>query len=533
MPTPALGALVVCIAACAAYATTIHAYFLNDDFGVVSLLAAKPATYFPRWFVTSWMDTIWGFNPDEIRPFPAVSYQLTALAGAGSPIAHHVLNVVIHAANGWLVLVLGRTALGLSTWSATLAALVFVVLPAQTESVAWITGRVDSLPALFYLGSIVAWACWRAPQTPEAPRAPWAPYALSLTLGFMALFSKQNTITLVPALLVYDVIVERRWPRPAWSWLWPYLPFFGITLGYLSLRLALFGEVVRESLLSADSTAYAFSVIERHLWRVVFGHVTPSALELVTLIVFLVIVVFCAIRYARSGRGRSVMTGLCFVLSWWALGVAPVMVAGYESPRHVYLASIAWALLVGLAVEWSWTVSRTRTARALAIVAAVALLGRYGLQLSASIDDWNGRALVSRQAAQDLEREALTAPEGALLIVGAPASVWEWALPFVARPPFAQSDLTSRVHIVSPRLLHCCRGQWETDTRQTIARWRVRSDAPPVIALRWNERTRTLLRATDRETPDLRSLAPYLADIPSGDDMDRIMTDVLERLVVR
>ena len=38
---------------------------------MVALLASKPATYFPRWFVTTWMDDIWGYTPDEIRPFPA------------------------------------------------------------------------------------------------------------------------------------------------------------------------------------------------------------------------------------------------------------------------------------------------------------------------------------------------------------------------------------------------------------------------------------------------------------------------------
>ncbi len=536
-----LAGLVVCLVACAAYAATIPAYFLNDDFGVVALLAAKPSTYFPRWFVTSWMDAIWGFNPDEIRPFPAVSYQLTSLAGAGSPIAHHLLNVAIHAANGVLVLALARTAIGLSVWSAAVAALVFVLLPVQTESVAWITGRVDSLPALFYLGSVVAWVRWRqtaqalhAPPAPPAPQAPWALYSVSLTLGFMALFSKQNTITLVPALLLYDILIERRWPRPSWSWLWPYLPFIAITLGYLYLRLALFGEVVRESLVTVDWMAYAFGMIERHAWRVIFGHATPpSALERWTLIAILLIIAFCAIRAAQRGRVRAAASVMSFVVLWWVLGVAPVLVAGYESPRHVYLASVAWAMFVGLAFEWMWAVSRRRAVRAIVILVTAAILGTYTAHLSASLADWNARALVSRHAAQDVEREALAAPEGTLLIVGAPASVWEWALPFVVRPPFARSDLTSRVHIVSPRLLHCCRGQWEVDTRQTIERWRSRSDAPSVVALRWNEQTGAVLRATDREVPDLRSLASYLAEIPSGDDMDRIMTDALQRLLVR
>jgi hypothetical protein len=33
--------------------------------------------------------------------------------------------------------------------------MIFVVLPIQAESVAWVTGRVDSLPAMFYFASFL------------------------------------------------------------------------------------------------------------------------------------------------------------------------------------------------------------------------------------------------------------------------------------------------------------------------------------------------------------------------------------------
>ena len=68
-----LAVLVVCLAGSLPYLSTAHNYFVRDDFGVVKLLASKPAGYFPRWFYTSWMDDIWGHIPDEVRPFPAVS----------------------------------------------------------------------------------------------------------------------------------------------------------------------------------------------------------------------------------------------------------------------------------------------------------------------------------------------------------------------------------------------------------------------------------------------------------------------------
>ena len=64
-----LAVFAICLAASLPYASTVGNYFVNDDFGVVQLLSQKPLLYFPKWFVTSWMDNIWGATQDEIRPF--------------------------------------------------------------------------------------------------------------------------------------------------------------------------------------------------------------------------------------------------------------------------------------------------------------------------------------------------------------------------------------------------------------------------------------------------------------------------------
>ena len=94
-------------------------------------------------------------------------------------------------------------AAGLAPGPARFAAVVFAVLPMQAESVAWITGRVDSMPACFYLASFLFFAAWRAGGTRSL-------YAGSVVCCFVALFSKQNTMTLPAALVLYDAIVVRR-----------------------------------------------------------------------------------------------------------------------------------------------------------------------------------------------------------------------------------------------------------------------------------------------------------------------------------
>ena len=73
-----------------------------------------------------------------------------------------MINIAFHAVNALLVLRIGETAAGLSLGPAAFAALVFAILPMQTESVAWVTGRVDSMPACFYLASFLLFVRWRA-----------------------------------------------------------------------------------------------------------------------------------------------------------------------------------------------------------------------------------------------------------------------------------------------------------------------------------------------------------------------------------
>ena len=142
---PRLAWLAVALAASLPYLPVVDDYFVNDDFGVVSLLASKPALAFFGWFTSPWMDTIWGYTPDEIRPFPAVTYQVAALWGATAPVANHLFNIAFHVVNALLVYAVAVSAAGLPVPAAAWAAMAFALLPAQTETVAWVTGRVDSL----------------------------------------------------------------------------------------------------------------------------------------------------------------------------------------------------------------------------------------------------------------------------------------------------------------------------------------------------------------------------------------------------
>ncbi|MBA2303986.1 MAG: hypothetical protein H0W08_15315 [Acidobacteria bacterium] len=455
----------------------------------------------------------------------ALSYVMTASWGAAQPAAHHLLNIAIHAGNGLLVMGIARTGAGLSRMAAAFAAVVFVLLPVHAESVAWITGRVDSMPTLFYLAAFLAYARWREGR----PGA----YAWSLTWFFVALFSKQNTITLPAALIAYDLVRLRRMPRPSWSWARPYVPFVVMTCGFLALRYVVVGTVVRENQLNVTELRGFLDVVIHHTQRTVFGHLSAvKPIEWALAGILAAVSVLAFVRLDPAERRSLGSAAIFFGLVWWILGVAPVVVAGYESPRHVYLAAVAWAMVLGLSVQM--LASGAGAARKYAAVATAAVIvAAYSVQLFAVVGGWNVSAAISKTAVARLELEALATPPGSLVIVGVPISSWEWAAPFMAQPPYTRTDLTQRVYIVTPWRLHCCRGQWLAHTRRTLEEWNARRPPTPIVALAFDPRTGAVSRLTDAEYPGLRTLVPALREIDSLEALDRSLLRMLDQLVTR
>jgi hypothetical protein len=536
----ALSGFVVCLAATLPYLANVNDYFLRDDFGVVQLLAQRPASYFFKWFTLSWMEDIWGFIPDEIRPFPAASYQLTALAGAANPVGHHLLNIALHAANGLLVLALAVRFMGLSLSGGTFAAIAFVLLPAHPETVAWITGRVDSMPAFFYLVTFYAFAAYRnaAANGPDSRSARSAAqwYTAALVLFFVALFTKQNTITMVATLVTYDWIVHHNRKseignrKSASFRIAPYLPFLIMTLAYLGLRFALFGQVAREDQLNEQGLKSFISLFDRHLARVVIGDVDGSR------IVLWFLIACAAVVWGIARRDRSHSPRLADVMLfagpvWWIIGVAPVAVAGYESPRHVYLAAVGWGLTLGAIFDVARYWRAGTGWRYACSAAALSWLLVYTVQLAGGIREYRDLAAVSNQAVQGVRSEVLNGPQGGLVIVGVPGQSWDWALPFAVRPPYTRTDLTSRAFIISPKALHCCAGQWFEDTRRHLRNWSTGPAQHSVTLLRWSRSPGSGGRVTSAEQPDLPDIARALLTIDEPAVLEANIQRMLREMV--
>jgi tetratricopeptide (TPR) repeat protein len=146
-----------------------------------------------------------------MRPFLMLTYWLNASISGDSPLGYHLLNLVIHAVNTGLVFVVLSRLLALPGYlsareagvGSLLGAAVFFVHPLQTESVAYIAGRSESLAAMFILLGYTIFLYRRAAAIS------WAETAMVLACFALGVGTKENAVSLAGVLVLTDIY----WPR--------------------------------------------------------------------------------------------------------------------------------------------------------------------------------------------------------------------------------------------------------------------------------------------------------------------------------
>jgi tetratricopeptide (TPR) repeat protein len=177
----------------------VHGEFLFDD-NVLPFTLPNVAAPLSAWI-------------GQIRPVLMTTYWINSRISGDDPYWFHVLNVIFHCmASGLIFLIVRR----LLQWSgaqesrpnllAGFAALVFLLHPAQTESVAYLAGRSESLSTLLAAAAFTVFLYRH--QTAVS----WATVAAIFALFGAALLSKEQTVVLPALLLLTDY-----WWNPGFS----------------------------------------------------------------------------------------------------------------------------------------------------------------------------------------------------------------------------------------------------------------------------------------------------------------------------
>lgn len=147
----------------------------------------------------------WAFGihgPSMWIPLTWLSHQAMVSLFGTEPGPHHVLNVLLHAANAVLLLLFLRRTTG-QALHAFAVALIFAIHPLHVESVAWVTERKDVLSLFFCLAALIAYEG-------HARRADWKLYPLVLLCHALAVMAKPLAVTLPCVMLLCDFWPLRR-----------------------------------------------------------------------------------------------------------------------------------------------------------------------------------------------------------------------------------------------------------------------------------------------------------------------------------
>lgn len=195
MPRWALAVLLGFAAVAVYWPTTGHPFILFDD---------------PRYVTENpdvlrglgWDGVAWAFQTFHAanwHPITWLSHMADVTLFGPVPGSHHLVNVLLHAANAILLFLLLARATGADGRSAFVAAL-FALHPTHVESVAWIAERKDLLSTAFGLLALLAYVSWTR-------RGGALRYALVAACFALSLLSKPMWVTLPFLLLLLDA-----WP---------------------------------------------------------------------------------------------------------------------------------------------------------------------------------------------------------------------------------------------------------------------------------------------------------------------------------
>ncbi len=235
-----------------AYVTSLPGNFHYDDFPTI---LQNPAVRDPgllgRYFTDP--NLFSGLKDNAMyRPVLLVTYLADYLLFGFRPLGWHLTNVLLHALNALLVVLLAARLLRVFSpeadvrWPAFLAGAAFVLHPVHSEVANYVSSRSGAIATAGFLGAFLLHLSWtRGGRGGAARAAAAAGSALLLAVG---LGGKEIAVALVPAVFVLEILDPRggRALRRLSLAAFRTLPVLVTAAGYLYVRKQVLGTAVAD-----------------------------------------------------------------------------------------------------------------------------------------------------------------------------------------------------------------------------------------------------------------------------------------------
>ena len=293
----------------------------------------------------------------EWCPLSTLSEMLVCQFFGLSPAAHHLTNVLLHAASAVLLYLVLQRMTG-DVWPSAWVAAVFAIHPLHVESVAWVSERRDVLSGLFFMLTLGAYALYA--ERPSLKR--WLAVAGLFALGLAA---KPMLVTVPCVLLLLDYWPLRRFQSTSVRRLiLEKLPLLALALGACCIvlvthlssqpsnhmqRWSLATRMANASVSYVDYVSQSFWPVNMAIFYPHPGDTLPTV-RVVGSLVVLTAITATAIFFWR--RAPYLLVGWLWFLGTLVPVIGLVQVGSHaRGDRYMYLSQIGLSIAVAWCVQ--------------------------------------------------------------------------------------------------------------------------------------------------------------------------------------
>jgi len=285
---------------------------------------------------------------DYYRPLMTFSFMLDAhIAGSPAPYFYHFTNLLLHILTGILLLIFFKK-FGIASMPAFILCLFFLIHPALAQAVAWIPGRNDSLLAVFVLAAFIFLLRYLQERRTYL-------LVLHIFMFVLALFSKENSIMLIPLVFFYLKFIAKDKFNTNFK-----APYLWLGIGYLICILPWW--LMRQAALDANNATYVSNVIKniitnapmisQYIGKTLF----PFDLSVLPTIkdthfiygILAVALVAAAIYFTPNKRWNYILFGLF----WYFIFLFPALVSPFVGLEHRIYVPMFGFLLIMAETKW-------------------------------------------------------------------------------------------------------------------------------------------------------------------------------------
>ncbi len=427
-----IGLWLALITGLAVWTAMIPSYFIDDDFAHLAL-AQRPV------FQTLWDLSTRGQLGTFLRPVGFVTIFLDYHFWGYTAAGYHLTNLVIHLASVAGIFYLSRN-LEFGSETATFAALIFSILPIETEAVAWMGARFDLLSGCFMIWSASLYVRFRENSNK-------ALYVASLACFGLAALSKENSFVFPFMLLALECLLMKK------RRILPVAGFFIFAAALFTYRWLVLGGIGGYAKPGGAPIVLAFGIktLQGLLVRAPalvalgFNWVEPSFTAVMILVSLTGALLLTLAAHSESKVFDRMR--VCFCIAWLILPMLPahplLLINGdLTTSRILYLSAAGLSLLV------SQLLTGIRPA-SLRIALAGALVVLYSLGTLHNIGAWRSTSELQKEFVSEIQRLEPSPPANALFVFHDLPEVMRGVffmrdqLPDVVQMALARSDVSA------------------------------------------------------------------------------------------